>query len=74
MFLGCLFLALALTTLLFFVVGFLIDKTLTSEEIGDKSALFHHILRDGPNDANNSGEKTLNWVVLEKNISSEKLS
>jgi hypothetical protein len=59
---------------IFSFICLLINKTLSSEEIADKAAFFHHILRNWPNNSNNSRQQTLNTIVLEKNIASKQLS
>ena len=47
-----LFLATALVLII--VASLLIDKSFASEEVRDKSALFHHVFGDGTDDADYS--------------------
>lgn len=70
--LGCFLLALALT--FFIAISLLVDQTFSGEKVGDKATLFHHILRDRPDNTDHTREQTLNRVVLEQNVTCEKLS
>ena len=67
-----LFLARALS--LFFSISLLIDETFASEKVRDKASLLHHVLWNGSDNSNHSGQETLNRVILEEYISSEELS
>ena len=51
----------------------MIDQAFFSEVILNKSSLFHHVLWDWTDNAEDSTEKALNRVVLEKNVAGEEL-
>ena len=71
---GRLSLLLARALSLFFSISLLIDETFASEKVRDKASLLHHVLWNGPDNANNTRKQTLNRVVLEEDIASVKLS
>ena len=65
---------LALTLVFVVSAGFLVDETLTSEEVRHKSSFFHHVLRNWSDDADDSRKQALHRVVLEKYVACEELS
>ena len=56
------------------VFGLLVDEALSSEVVGHETALLHHVLGEGPNDADDTREQTLDRVVLKKHVATEQLS
>lgn len=66
-------LCILFSALFVLIRGFLVDESLSGEEVAHKSSLLHHVLGDWSDDTNNTGEKALNRVILEENIPSEKL-
>ena len=68
-----LFLLILATTSCLVITSLLVDEAFKSEEVGDKSAFLHHVLRNGPDYANHTRQETLDRVVLEEDMASEKL-
>ena len=67
-------LVLLLGGFLVFSAGFLVDQTLASEEVADQTALFHHVFRYWPDNADHARKKALNAVVLKQNVAGKELS
>lgn len=56
---GCLCFLLALALALFFAVGLLVDQALAREEVRDQAAFLHHVLRDRPDDSDDTRQEPL---------------
>ena len=52
----------------------MVDQSLASEEVAHQAALFHHVLRYRPDNADDARKEALNAVVLEQNVAGEELS
>jgi hypothetical protein len=49
----------SLTALLILIFGFLVNQTLSCEEVAHQAAFLHHILRERTYDTHNSSEQSL---------------